>query len=63
MTAMYNNVQAAEKENENPNKDKGNPTKENKSHCTKEVHQSQCIQGKIMQAMQAGGTLFRKILF
>ena len=44
MTEMYNKIWATEKENDDPNKEKGKLHKRKKIHCTKEDHQSQCIQ-------------------
>ena len=44
MTAIYNNLQATEKEMTIPTRINDNATKENKSQFTKEVHQSQCTQ-------------------
>ena len=44
MTSMYNNLQAAEKENDDPTRRRDNATRGKKIQCTKDVHQNQFIQ-------------------
>ena len=63
MTVMYNNLQAEEKDNDDPNKDSGQRHQRKKSSAPKRATKANASKGKIMNTLKAGGTSFRKILF
>ena len=63
MTVMYNNLQATEKEKDDPNKEKIQRHHRKIASAPNRSSKANSPKGTIMQTIQAGGTPFRKILF
>ena len=63
MTAMYNNLQATETENDDPNKEKGQCNQRKKPSAPKRSTKANESKDIITQTLQEGGKPFRKRLF